>query len=305
MAVASDCQTIEFFSLPELALIATNQAHVAGACALAFSSDGRLLASGGTERQAIIWDPTAGTKLFGLPPQESAIFCLAFEPAGIRLAISGVEEQITIWNIGLVRERLRSLGIDWAEPALQPGPGQDLEQALAAEAKRKIADLLQNSALLPHENEEPLPVREKSLRELLEHLRTQLPADDPQLDSPLVMLTQILIDEQKFVEAEAAVRESLAFREKNMPDKWFTSNTRSVLGGILAEQKRYGEAESLLITGYDGLKQQENMLPAAGKLCLRNSLERLVQLYDATGRPEKAADWKQKLAEFDRAEAAK
>jgi hypothetical protein len=27
-----------------------------------------------------------------------------------------------------------------------------------------------------------------------------------------------------------------------------------------------------------------------------------VQLYDATGRPDQAAEWKQKLAEFDKAE---
>ena len=37
----------------------------------------------------------------------------------------------------------------------------------------------------------------------------------------------------------------------------------------------------------------------------KETLERLVQLYEATGRPEKAADWRKKLAEFDQAEAEK
>jgi WD40 repeat protein len=119
VAVACDYTTIQFFSLPDLALIATNQARIAGACALAFSSDGRLLASAGEERQAILWDGTTGAKVLELPPQESPIFCLAFEPNGSRLAISGVEEQITVWHIGLVRERLRGLGIDWVESDLR------------------------------------------------------------------------------------------------------------------------------------------------------------------------------------------
>jgi hypothetical protein len=108
-----------------------------------------------------------------------------------------------------------------------------------------------------------------------------------------------LINEKKFADAEEVARESLANREKNMPDKWLLFNTRSVLGGILLEQKKYAQAEPILLSGYEGLKQREDALPAAGRVCLSNSLDRLVKLYEAAGQSSKAAEWKRKLAQFD------
>jgi hypothetical protein len=38
---------------------------------------------------------------------------------------------------------------------------------------------------------------------------------------------------------------------------------------------------------------------------LGKDLARLVQLYEATDRPDQAAQWKQKLAEFNKAETEK
>ena len=37
----------------------------------------------------------------------------------------------------------------------------------------------------------------------------------------------------------------------------------------------------------------------------RKALELLVQLHEETGRPDRAAEWKQKLAEFEKEEAGK
>jgi hypothetical protein len=51
--------------------------------------------------------------LLQLPRQESPIYDLAFELAGSHLAICGVEEQITVWDLAAVRARLKALGIDW------------------------------------------------------------------------------------------------------------------------------------------------------------------------------------------------
>ena len=68
---------------------------------------------------------------------------------------------------------------------------------------------------------------------------------------------------------------------------------------------KYAEAEPLLLSGYEGMKQRVNQIPAIGKPRLKEALQRLVQLYDATGRADKAADWKQKLTEFEQAETGK
>ncbi len=53
------------------------------------------------------------------------------------------------------------------------------------------------------------------------------------------------------------------------------------------------------------MKQREAKIPANGKLQLKETLQRLVQLYDATGHPDPAARWKQKLADFDKAQTEK
>ena len=51
--------------------------------------------------------------------------------------------------------------------------------------------------------------------------------------------------------AEPLLRESLAISAKQAPDAWFTFNTQALLGGALLGQKKYAEAEPLLLRGYE------------------------------------------------------
>jgi hypothetical protein len=59
-----------------------------------------------------------------------------------------------------------------------------------------------------------------------------------------------------------------------------------MLGEARAGQKKYAEAEPLLLQGYHGMKQREKSIPPQGKAPLIEGLERLVQLYDAWGRKD-------------------
>jgi len=108
-----------------------------------------------------------------------------------------------------------------------------------------------------------------------------------------------LLAQRKFAEAEPLARECLALREKQIPDDWLTFNARSMLGGSLLGQKKYAEAEPLLLSGYEGMKQREDKIPAVGKVRVKENLERLVQLYEATGQSEKGAEWNKKLRELN------
>jgi hypothetical protein len=93
--------------------------------------------------------------------------------------------------------------------------------------------------------------------------------------------------------------------EKKLPDDWQMFNAQSLLGGCLLGQKKVAEAEPLLLSGYEGMKQREDKIPAGGKPRLKEALQRLVQLYETTDRTDQAAAWKQKLAELEQAESAK
>ena len=79
-----------------------------------------------------------------------------------------------------------------------------------------------------------------------------------------------------------------------------------LLGASLAGQKNYAEAETLLLESCEGLQQHQASLPPIfnAPRRIKESLERLVQLYDAWGKSAQAAEWKKKLAEFQQANKA-
>ena len=114
-----------------------------------------------------------------------------------------------------------------------------------------------------------------------------------------------LLLQDKFTESEPLARESLVIREKKIPDEWVTFESRSLLGGALLGQKKYADAEPLLVSGYEGMHEREAKIRGTHKLFLQKALEALVLLYAATNRPEKVGMWKEKLAEYNQAESKK
>jgi len=104
-------------------------------------------------------------------------------------------------------------------------------------------------------------------------------------------------------EAEPLCRECLAIRERKFPEHWQVFQARSLLGASLTAQRKYAEAEPLLISGCEGIQQRlSKIVTGEGKVRLREALQRLVQFYEATGRPNQTIEWKKKLAQLDQPE---
>jgi hypothetical protein len=138
-----------------------------------------------------------------------------------------------------------------------------------------------------------------SLMQQLPEARKALPADSPQLAGLLAQVGLGLQQEKKWTEAEPLLRECLTIRAHTQPDVWSTFNTKSLLGGALLGQSKYAEAEPLLLAGHAGMKQREKTIPEQGKIRLREAVERLVQLYEATGKTDEAAKWRKELEAID------
>jgi serine/threonine protein kinase/Tfp pilus assembly protein PilF len=136
-------------------------------------------------------------------------------------------------------------------------------------------------------------------RETLEAERRRHGEASSQAAHAMAGLGHDLLEQQKYAEAEPLVRECLRIRERIAPDDWATFNARSLLGDSLLGQEKYAEAEPLLLTGYEEMKQREETIPPEGKINLTEATERLVQLYEAWGQPEKAAAWKARLGLTD------
>ena len=77
----------------------------------------------------------------------------------------------------------------------------------------------------------------------------------------LAQSSVFLLQIKAYTDAETILRECLAVREKTQPDLWSTFSTKSMLGGALLGQKKYTEAEPLLVAGYQMMKRREATIP--------------------------------------------
>ena len=126
-------------------------------------------------------------------------------------------------------------------------------------------------------------------------MRDQYGPGSLELAGELAWLGRNHLLQQKYTEAEVILRECLSIREKTQPDEWRTFNAKSMLGGALLGQKKYAEAEPLMLAGYEGMKQRETKIPPEGKVRLTEALERLVQLDEALEKKDEAAKWRKEL----------
>jgi eukaryotic-like serine/threonine-protein kinase len=136
---------------------------------------------------------------------------------------------------------------------------------------------------------------EKLFRQTLTARRKFSPADDPNLANALIGLGFTLIKLDRPTEAEPLLREAMEIEQKKAPDNWGTFETRNRLGVALLGQKKYAEAESLIVQGYEGMKAREAKIPPQHKKRLTEAAERVVQLYDAWGKPDQAAAWRKRF----------
>jgi hypothetical protein len=104
-----------------------------------------------------------------------------------------------------------------------------------------------------------------------------------------------LLLEKKPAEAELKLRECLTIRRKIQPGDWTTFDTESALGEALVDQKKFAEAEPLLRSGYEGLKQRVDAIPPQQRSRLTMALERLVKFYEVQGQEDQAARWRKEL----------
>ena len=115
----------------------------------------------------------------------------------------------------------------------------------------------------------------------------------------MAQLGSNLIQQRKWTEAETILRACLAIRQKAQPDDWSTFNARSMLGGSLLGQKKFADAEPLILAGYEGMKAREAKIPAPGRPRLAEAAARVVLLYEAWGKPAETTTWKARVGLSD------
>ncbi len=132
--------------------------------------------------------------------------------------------------------------------------------------------------------------------ETLKRRRAKLGSAHPDTLHILEELGQAYRDAGRLDESATLLRKALDARKKRKPGHGLTFNTMLLLGTTLLEQKKYADAEPLLVQGYEGIKMQtDQYIPPWNKVLPIQALERIVRLYEATGQPDQAEKWRGEL----------
>jgi tetratricopeptide (TPR) repeat protein len=154
--------------------------------------------------------------------------------------------------------------------------------------RRNLAQTYEKA--LRYQDAEPL------YRTAIEAAGRKKPRNDRFYSDLLAAFGHCLIAEQKHAEAATRLRECLEIKEKTQPDDWSTANARSLLGEALAGQRAFAEAEPLLLNAQKVLFDRRDKIPPLDRdTALRDSVARLVRLYEDWGKPTQAQTWKKQL----------
>jgi non-specific serine/threonine protein kinase/serine/threonine-protein kinase len=236
-------------------------------------------------------------QVFGQQGRFTEAEAMRREVLAIKLRTAGPDEAGT----GTARMNLAQNLINQDDPAKRPEAERLLAESLAI-ARRVSGDRSRQANTLRvnlgdlYVEQERYAEAEVMLRDAVSGLRESPGPTYPGTLNALVSLGQVYLEAHKYVDAEHVLREAVTGRVKTMPKSWRRFDAESMLGGALAGQRRFNDAEPLIVGAYEHMREQIASIPAYHRDSLTDAGQRIVELYTAWGKPSQAAEWRKKLA---------
>jgi tetratricopeptide (TPR) repeat protein len=138
---------------------------------------------------------------------------------------------------------------------------------------------------------------EKAFSQLLDIQRRVNAPDAIQTINTASNVGWVRLQLKKYAEAEQALREASAVLTRTSPNSWERFNVESMFGASLAAQRKFQEAEPLLISGYEGMGRSKRLTAAnsTSRFTEEQAGNAIIQLYADWSRPDKRVEWTEKL----------